>query len=502
MGPLPPQQRRQHAYQARRQAALYHRTLPLPDHHSNGDEDRYSNKIASFSKGLPHNTFGEVNLVAYSALLNALSSGQPSAFEAITLGGGVKLANPQAAYTLELEGPDPHQLGMIAPPTFSSAEEASEMIELYWHALTRDIPFTAYDAHTLATAAAADLSRCSDFRGPKAGGVVTPATLFRGNTPGDLVGPYLSQFLWLEVPYGATTIVQRYRTTMAGDDYMTAYPEWLNIQQGFPPARVNRLDPTPRYLRNGRDLGEYVHRDFTYQAFLNACLILLAMRTPLKTTNPYAKSATQGGFVTFGAPHILDVVPRVANSSLKAAWCHKWLVHRRLRPEAFAGRVHNHLTGAAQYPLHSETLNSAAVSAVFRAYGSYLLPMAYPEGAPTHPAYPAGHAAIAGACATVLKAFFNESCVIPNPVVASPDGLTLMSYEGAGLTVGGELNKLASNIALGRDIAGVHWRSDGSEGLKLGEAVAIGLLTDLRATYSEDFGGFSLTKFDGTTLTI
>jgi hypothetical protein len=68
--------------------------------------------------------------------------------------------------------------------------------------------------------------------------------------------------------------------------------------------------------------------------------------------------------------------------------------------------------------------------------------------------------------------------------------------------VGGELNKLASNIALGRDIAGVHWRSDGSEGLKLGEAVAIGLLTDLRATYSEDFGGFSLTKFDGTTLTI
>ena len=44
------------------------------------------------------------------------------------------------------------------------------------------------------------------------------------------------------------------------------------------------------------------------------------------------------------------------------------------------------------------------------------------------------------------------------------------------------LNKLAANLALGRDIAGVHWRSDGREGLKLGEAVAVGHLTDLRAT--------------------
>jgi hypothetical protein len=64
------------------------------------------------------------------------------------------------------------------------------------------------------------------------------------------------------------------------------------------------------------------------------------------------------------------------------------------------------------------------------------------------------------------------------------------------LTVGGELNKLAGNFALGRDFAGVHWRSDGIEALKLGEEVAIGILEDYRATYNETFGGFSLTKFD------
>ena len=135
-----------------------------------------------------------------------------------------------------MEGPDPHQVGLRVPPTFSSAETASELIELYWQALTRDVPFVAYDTHPLIQAACADLAKCSDFRGPKVGGAVTPATLFRGNTSGDLVGPYLSQFLWLEVPQGVMTLPQRGRVPVAGDDYMTAYPEWLNSQRGIPPT--------------------------------------------------------------------------------------------------------------------------------------------------------------------------------------------------------------------------------------------------------------------------
>jgi hypothetical protein len=43
----------------------------------------------------------------------------------------------------------------------------------------------------------------------------------------------------------------------------------------------------------------------------------------------------------------------------------------------------------------------------------------------------------------------------------------------------------------------VHFRSDSVEGLKLGEAVAIGLLADYSRTYSERFDGFMLTRFDG-----
>jgi hypothetical protein len=71
-------------------------------------------------------------------------------------------------------------------------------------------------------------------------------------------------------------------------------------------------------------------------------------------------------------------------------------------------------------------------------------PQAYPEGCPTHPAFPGAHATIAGAGITVLKAFFNESFVIPNPVVPSDDGLTLRPWTGEPLTIGNELDKLAS----------------------------------------------------------
>jgi len=106
---------------------------------------------------------------------------------------------------------------------------------------------------------------------------------------------------------------------------------------------------------------------------------------------------------------------------------------------------------------------------------------------------------------SALKAFFNESFVIPNPVVASDDGQSLLPYTGsdaAQITVGGELDKLANNVALGRDVAAAHWRSDAEQSLLLGEAVAISILRDQRATCNEPFSGFTFTKFDGTTITV
>jgi hypothetical protein len=503
IGPANARQRRREAYQVRLDAAAFEKNLSLPGHPGNGDEFLYPNKIGNFSKSLPHNKLGEVNLNAYQDLIEALTTGDPADFAAIPLGGVVKLTDPQAAYAYEMAGPDSHHLAMLPSPAFSSAWEASEMAEVYWQALTRDVPFTDYDTDPLTLAAASDLSGFSDFRGPKAGGVVTPETLFRIDVPGDLVGPYISQFLCKDIPYGATSITQHYNTPVAGVEYMTTYEEWLNSQNGLPPADTIQYEATPRYIRSGRDMGEYVHKDFSFQAALSACLILLGLgANALAPSNPYLHSDTQVGFGTFGAPHILDFVARTSRVALEAAWFQKFLVNRRLRPEEFGGCVQNQLTGAACYPINPELLNSQAVAEVFNKYGSYLLPQAFSEGCPCHPAYPSGHATYTGAGVTMLKAFFKESLVLPNPVVASSDGLSLLPYEGPPLTVGGELNKLAVNIAMGRDFAGIHWRTDGSEGLKLGETVAIRLLQDYRDTYNEDFIGFSFTKFDGTTIII
>jgi hypothetical protein len=502
---LPPQQWRKRAnqsYRLRQRNALLSRKFATAEHPTNGDEERYANKIASYSKGLPHNELGEVDLAAYEALVKAVCSGRFDDVETIVAGGTVKQANPLGAFAFDVEGGDSHGFTVPAPPEFASAWQAGEMVELDWSALTRDVPFNDYPANPLIAEAAADLSRFSDFPGPRAGGAVNADTLFRGNTPGDLSGPYISQFLWKNIPFGATTITQRYRNNSVNDDYMTAYADWLAIQRGFPPVEKGRFETESRYIRNGRDLSTYLRFDFSYQAFISAALILLSYGRPaIDPANPYGPTQLQGGFITGGGPMVLDLVARVANSALKTAWFQKWLVHRRLRPEAFGGRVHNHVSGAASYPIHADLLNSTALGATFSKYGSYLLPQAYPEGSPLHPSYPAGHAAIAGACVTVLKALFNEDFVIPDPVFSANDGLALQPYSGPALTVAGELNKLAANISFGRDTAGVHYRSDGSEGIRCGEECALAILRDHKATWPEEYE-LSLTRFDGTAITI
>ena len=501
IGPVSGKKRKKQAFNLRVARAQAEKDLALADHSTNGDEDRYANRIGNYSKGLPHNSLGEVNLSAYDSYIKALSSGKPADFEAITLGLGRKLTNPQAGLAFEMQCPDSHCLTQKPAPAFASAEEASEIAENYWMALLRDVPFLQYATDPLAAKAAADLSKFSDFRGPKVGGAVTPDTLFRGNAPGTLVGPYISQFMWLDTFFGAEEIDRQMRTTHAGVDHMTSYDEWLAIQNGGPAAAA-QFESIPRYIRNGRDLGQWVHIDVLFQAYFNALLIMAGLGAPPDSANPYKTSHTQIGFGTLGDPYIASIVCAVPKPALKAVWYEKWFVHRRLRPEEFAGRIHNHVIHAATYPIHSDILNSEALTEVHSQFGTYLLPMAFPEGCPTHPAYGAGHGTVAGACVTVLKAFFDESFVIPDPVVPTDDGLSLTDYQGPALTLGGELNKLAYNVANGRNIAGVHWRTDATESIKLGEEVAIRYLREEKASFNEDFGGFSLTKFDGTTITV
>jgi hypothetical protein len=554
--------RRTEARELREEAAERAFLRPHLDHINNGEEAEYRKPngelsyIANYSKALRHNSLGEVTRGSYRSLLRALHSGNPDHFEQIRLGlpDELDLTNPQAGLAFDLEGPDAQAVTMPPAPRIDSRENSAEMGELYWMALLRDVRFIHptggddYRSNATVGDAATSLSKPSvggefaDFRGPMdAAGNVTREMLFRGFTPGDLVGPYISQFLLIgnadpalgltprngQITYGTLKINQRQRTVLSpaagGSDFLTTFSDWLDVQNGEDRTNLalglNPFDGTQRFIRNLRDLANYVHFDALFEAYLNACLILLSLlpppsAPPFDPGNPYVDSRTQDGFGTFGAPHILSLLTEVATRTLKAEWFQKWFVHRRLRPEEFGGRIEVHRPGGVapdryEGMIDGEILNSSVLAQIIGQFGTALLPQVFPEGAPTHPSYGAGHASVAGACVTILKAWFDESFVLPGPVLV-PDaaGTALVPLTSVvpalppvELTVGGELNKLAANIAIGRNAAGVHWRSDYTGSVKLGEEIAIRVLQEQKPTYNEDHH-LSLTKFDGTAITI
>lgn len=491
------------ASELRRQAAINFRIsraqLDNPNainHVNNGDEERYPTFLGSFSKTLPHNNIGEVDPSAYRAMVSAIESGSVPAIDMVPRGGTGQFVNPLAGNAFTLTGVDGQGVTMRPAPRFDSAEHAGEMVELYWMALCRDIPFTDYAANPTILAAANELSTLTDFQN----GAQTPQTVFRGDLPGDLVGPYISQFLLKDIPFGAYSLPQRLAVSgAAGTNYMISQADAVNIQNGAAPG-PQVLNNTPHYIASLRDLASYVHIDALHQAYLQAALILLGQGTPFDSGFPYNNLSRGAGFATFGAAQVLGLVTEVSVRALKACWFQKWSVHRRLRPEAMGLRVHAHMNNQAVYPIHNQLLNSQALQQTFNLQGTYTLSQAYPEGSPSHPSYGAGHAAVAAACTTVLKALFDGQAQIINPVVADQNGNSLNPL-GTALTVNGELEKLCSNISVGRNAAGVHYASDYTYCRELGQQVAVSVLSDTLAA-SETIGTLSLQSFDGSTVQI
>ena len=491
--------RAQQSFEIRCDSARADTRQENPTPTTNGDEERYGDKRANFAKTLPHDELGEVKLDSYAAWISILAGGDPGQFERIPRDplAVAKLNDPQATYAFDMVGIDSHATHLPPPPAFASAEMAVEMAELYWQALTADVPFQNYEASPLIAAALSDLNAFST-PGSSLAGKITSGTLFRGETVGDLIGPYISQFLWLDIPYGIKTIDQRYRFPRRNQHFLTDFAAWLACQRGAQSAAKLQFDSLPRYICSSREIVEYVHQDFSFQAYVNAALIMLTLGgEAFSPTNPYRGSKTQFGDITFGNKNVLSLVAQASLLGQKGAYYHKWLVHRRLRPECFGGRIEVHLSGRKSYDIHPEILHCDGIARVKATHGSWLLPGAYPEGCPTHPSYPAAHASNAGACATILKAFFNEDYPLPDPVGATADGTDLVPWKGEPLTLGNEINKLAGNIALARDAAGVHYRSDSINGLFVGEEQALGLLCDYSRTYNERFDGFILSTFRG-----
>ena len=518
--------RRKAALKVRKECARQQYQTRNPGHPSNDDENLYPDYRASYAKGLPHDPQGMVDPAAYRQYLDAIQSGTQAAFEALPLTGPLRLANPLAAYAFDLIGADPHMARIEAAPAFASRNLALDMLERYWMALCRDLPFHEFTGSTLIAAAIADLNRLGWYE--EFGFELKPQTLFRAQYKGAITGPLVSQFLYLPSPFGPSLISQRNRTVLAERDYLTDPESWAGVNDGaIDPTGKDAHDPDPYYIRNLRDGAAWVHSDLPHQAPSYAAQLLWSWgRDYWSDANPYKRMIRKSTpFTTWGLPDILGLIGLAANYALRFAWFQKWCVHRRLRPEVFAQRVHRGRTEAVDLGIHPVLFDSDVLERIFEhnrqqnlklgrgIHGSYLLPQAYPEGSPAHPAYPAGHSAVIAAGVTICKAFFDEEAFIPKPKVPNEEGTELMAHDQP-LSVGGELNKLVGNISLFRDAAGVHWRTDGAfnplagydtrwGGNVLGEEVALAVLRDVRTTYPESFPApFRITRLDGSVVEI
>jgi hypothetical protein len=287
------------------------------------------------------------------------------------------------------------------------------------------------------------------------------------------------------ITFGTQVIDQRQLTVKAAD-YLTSFPTWLAVQNGRDDRGQDQFEPQRRFIRNLRDGANYVHFDYVVNPWWSAAFLLLSeprgkqhmgssagrpqvdmafafdMGDPYDPPGTAGDSRTQTGFATFGPIHLFQLLIEVAGRAGRAVWWQKAAAARGVR------------RARGQPPQQPAVLSAPRLRGEFPVLG-----------------------------AARLKAFFDESAPIENPVMASADGLSLVSYSGADaaqMTVGGELDKLAGNIALFRSAAGVHWRSDYTESLTLGEQVAIGLLQEMTLTFNEDDAFFQLTRFDGTTL--
>ncbi|WOD41971.1 hypothetical protein [Nodosilinea sp. E11] len=517
----------------------------------NGDEDRFKHigfpGFASFTKGLAHNANGLVDPSSLQSLLDALQAGTQAALEQVQLGGGVrKLVNPLNAFAYQTTGNDSNGARIAAAPAFASRSTAIDMVERYWMALCRDVPFDRYATSGLVRAACDDLNALGFA--DQFGFVCTPETLFRGPYAGCDVGPHVSQFLLQDFQFGNQPIQQQQRYPRPGLDYMTDLDTWNQVNNGdVDPSGLDIIDGS-RYITTLRDGGQWVHIDFPHQAGLWATIMLLNAKAKRAKAIPYGMNraiTTAEPFGSLGGPDITIQSGLAGVYALKHAWFQKWCVHRRLRPEVYAQRLElfrrGILGGAAGNPCNDEKFNDLfgegaevwrQTKVLNRIYehnrqqnmaqdrgdreGSWLLPMGFPEGSPTHPAYPGGHSAFVAAAATVAKAYFADG-PFPNPKVPVDGGSKLGDYCGEPLTIHGELNKLIANVTLFRDGAGMHWRTDGTTsgpnagarrpgcgietgGNLLGERLAISMLRDARSTYREEIGEFAFEGINGNSI--
>lgn len=410
--------------------------------------------VGVFHKGFKH-TNGLVDEVAFKRLIKAFTDRDIKELDKVD----ADLVNPSAGWSTDVYGDCFKVVDWPSVPPLDGRVMTANMVELYGMSLCRDIPFSDYTSSPRIDYVASGLNMLSAYNGP-ASGHITGTTIFRGNTKGDLVGPFISQFLFADIPDCCGYKCHQYPCCPPGVNYMTSENQVEACQSGRT-METGQFPERSRYITTLRDLSAAVYRDNLI--FHRAAAMMYHANVPLNVQG-------EEMFIDFGPLDISDALSRVSRLASLACWRVKWSA-MMLRPETLAWEWSHrrHLKP------HPEFDNNPIVKGL----PSLILPQVYPEGAPNYPSYPSLHATIAGACATVLKFFFN--CAKEIPLNTSVNGV--MADSGFKSTIGGEIDKLASNVGVGRMAAGVNYRFD-LWGLELGENVALCALRHMAERYA------------------
>jgi hypothetical protein len=413
------------------------------------------------------------------------------------VGNKVKLINPSAAWSSDFIGGYNNTYRYSKLPPLHSDIIASDMTELYCMSLVRDVPFNQYRKYPIIKDCCEYLNSLELVQSSRRTETykIDPYNIFRG--PIDLPGPYISQFLYKDIIIGGFPQIQKYPTYPSGYDFMKTWSTAISAQNGDIDESLPIHRNRPRYIMTGRDLACYVHHNEPFQTFHNTCVMLMDMGVPMN--KGIKELSSEKHFVNFGKPDIQSAISMIGRNALLAAWYVKWNT-MFLRPEALGIEIERIFMDKHNiYNISAELLRNPVLNAIRSQNGNVLLSQVYPEGSPLHPSTPSDQAAVAGACVTVLKFFFNTNYEI-NIYEPDIEGQNIIDT-GKLSTVDDELNKLALNIGFGSNWAGIHYRMDILRGIKLGQSVAISCLNDLIHRYPLNID-ISFRKFNNKIVTI
>lgn len=278
---------------------------------------------------------------------------------------------------------------------------------------------------------------------------------------------------------------------------MAHWLRWIEAACGASLPTPGRSDPASQRLRTPRDLAVQAHRRHPYQAYFSAALQLLSRNAPMDP----GLMQTPGG-TRWTGPRVLALMlngarradeicrrnsrrSRMARPGVIAA---RWALRQsgedlRAGPDAMLEEaaldwvnacaprlLHwisrlNQVEGTGSFAMPDDAGDALEGWTPLAFRQNLMLPPVENDGGRLCPALGVGRAVLAGTQVTLLKAVF----------ATTPDHKSAQPGQN---DTGAELDKLASNVALARSIAGGFYDAENRQSLRQGQSLALSLLRE------------------------